>query len=324
MDQSMPRLFRRNFAIALIAHFLAAFALLSLASVSACSTQPKKPRVETPATVIPKAPDPAPVVTGHHNREVVQGQATQEINKVVTGTTVEEPVKKQTAVIDQANKDASAEQIAEMAKAYAITLSAQAAEITRLGNQNSELRGENAKLVQKNKELQAQIDDFGRKVAVYTANGLGALLLLIAVAVGILTKNLQYVGWCLLGSLSGFGAARIIGHWLFPWIIGVSVTIVAGGFTLSHLAQRRKQAEKDRLLTASDDLIQGVEEVRGLFRSPPAEMAEIVRNADTPEKAIEAVKRLGSYVNKTLSEWVTESDGTHDVIKARKRALKLV
>jgi len=277
-----------------------------------------------PPVVIPAAPNPSGVIGDHKNREQVQGVATDKIDNTVKGTPAEEPVKEQTNVIRQANVNASADQVAKLADDFGITVSAQAAEIKRLGSENTRITTENADLVKKNGELQARLDDFGRKVAVYTANGLGALLLLVAVGLGVLTKNLQYVGWCLLGSLCGFGAARIIGHWIFPWIIGVSVIIVAGGFTISHMAQRKKQAEKDRLLKAADDVIGGVEEVRDLFKNPTAEIAEIVRNADTPEKAIEAVKRMGLAINKTLSGWVTDHDGTADVIRARRRALGLI
>jgi hypothetical protein len=306
----------------ILCSFLGAIFALTVFMVPGCTTN-QKPVANKTATPIPAAPDSGKVVGDHQNRERVQGDATDKIDQTVTGTAVEAPVKEQTAIINDANQAASAEQIAKMAADFAVTLSAQSTEIKRLGSENNRISAENAEFVKKNGELQSKLDDFGRKVAVYTANGIGALLLLVAVAVGILTKNLQYVGWCLLGSLGGFGAARIIGHWIFPWVIGVSVLIVAGGFTLSHMAQRRKQAEKDRLLKAADDVIQGVEEVRGLFKEPPAEMAEIVRNADTPEKAIEAVRRLGAYVNKTLSAWVTDYDGTADVIKARRRTLGL-
>ena len=316
---------RKTAISSFLCQLLAILCIAALVNGLGCVSRTKKqPPPGAPPTVIPAAPVSAGVIQGHRDRETVQFDAAERINVSVTGLPVEAEVRGQTTVIVDANKVASADQIARMAAAFEVTITAQATEIKRLGAENTRLAADNTALAESNAALQNRLDDFGRKVAVYTANGIGALLLLIAVGVGILTKNLQYVGWCMLGSVCGFGAARLIGHWLFPWIIGGSITLVVVGLVVAYLFDQRRKAEKERLAKASDDLIQGVEEVRGLFKSPPAEMAEIVRNADTPEKAIDAVKRLGVFVNKTLSEWVTDHDGTHDVIKSRRRQLGLI
>lgn len=313
---------RKTTALSFLCQLLA---LVCLAAMLGCvSRGGKSAPPPAPPTVIPAAPVSAGVIQGHRDREGVQSAAVERINVSVTGLPVEAVVRGDTSVIVDANKTAPADQIARLAAGFEVTITAQATEIKRLGADNTRLAADNTALAEGNATLQAKLDDFGRKVAVYTANGLGALLLLIAVAVGILTKNLQYVGWCMLGSVCGFGAARVIGHWLFPWVIGGSVTLVVCGLVVAYLFDQRRKAEKERLAKASDDLIQGVEEVRALFRNPPAELANIVLNASTPDQAIEAVKRLGAALNKVLSEWITDADGTHDVIKSRRRQLGLI
>jgi hypothetical protein len=260
------------------------------------------------------------VVKGHHHREQVQFEAAERINVVVTGTSVEEPVKRDTAVIVQANKDASAEQIAEMAQSFAVTITAQATEIKRLGADNEALRGENKKLVEANAALQSQLDDFGRKVAVYTANGIGALCLLAAIAAGILTKNLTYVGWCMVGSFLGFGTARVVGHWIFPWVVGVGSVIIVAGVVCVLVMERRKA----KRLAVADDVIAAVEEIRGFLKSPPVEVVEEIRKAESTEAAVAVLRRVGERVKRILSDWITEHDGSAAVVDERRRALRLI
>lgn len=315
---------RKSTAAAVASYLLAGLVLVALGNVVGCSTPTGKSGKGSVPGVIPKAPDGASVVGAHMNREGVQFHAAERINVLVTGTAEEAPVKEQTAAIVDANKVASAAQIEDLTKAYAVTIDAQAREIDRLAKQNGGLVKENTGLVKTNSELQAKLDDFGRKVAVYTANGLGALLLLCAVAAGILTKNLTYVGWCVAGSALGFGTARVVGHWLFPWIIGVGAVVIIAGGVVAFLVERKKAADKARLLAASDDIIAAVEEIRGFLKSPPVEIVESIRYADTPEKALAALRGVGDRVKTILSAWVSEADGTAAVVDARRRALHLI
>jgi hypothetical protein len=307
------------FVCQLIAILCVAVFLNGLGCVSRSKNAPPKQ-----ATVIPAAPAADGVIAGHKNRESVQFEAAERINVEVTGLSVEPVVREQTSVIVEANRVASADQIADLATAFGATVTAQATEIKRIGAENARLASDNADLVKKNAELQAKLDDFGRKVAVYTANGIGALLLLTAVAVGMLTKNLTYVGWCVAGSGLGFGTARVVGHWLFPWVIGVGAVLILAGGVIAFVIERKRAADKARQLAAADDVIAAVEEIRAFLKSPPVEIVESIRSADTTENALAALRGVGDRVKTILSSWVSELDGTAAVVDARRRALKLI
>lgn len=284
-------------------------------ALSACAGAPAKTKPHS----IPAAPSAAPVVTGHFEREKVQFAAADRID-VVAGTVggdARTSIQADTETIRQANRDASAAQIDDMAKAYGATVKAQAGEMTRL-------TAENTKLTTANTELQAKLDDFGRKVAVYTANGIGALLLLGAVAVGIMTKSPTYVAWCVAGSSLGFGTARVVGHWIFPWVVGVGAVLTLSGGIVLLLHERRNATQKSRQLAAGDDVIAAVEEVRTFLKSPPSEVIESIRTADTHERAAAAFRVISDRVKGILSTWVSKDDGTAAVVDARRRALNLI
>ena len=288
---------------------ISALIALFVFSINGCSTA----AISKVPTVIPPPPNSASVIGDHKNRETVQGKATDSIDKTVTGTTVEAPVKEQTAVIRDANKAASADEIAKMAADFSLTLSAQATELKRL-------QSENKRLTESNTSLTAQLDDFGRKIAVYTCNGIGGLLLLAAVVVGIATKDLGYVAWCLGGSFFGFGAARVIGHWLFPYIVGGGVLIIVAAAVFVFLKERSKAKH----LSVADDMVGGIEDIRALFKTPPAEIVEAIRNADSTEKAIAAAKAIGAMVGRTLDGWIKEVPGNAALVDERRRALGLI
>lgn len=148
------------------------------------------------------------------------------------------------------------------------------------------------------------------------------------------TVALAYFGLRAFAGLTGFGAILCLGlaqlisqPWfetVFNWSLAVIVAAFVGVGLYEFRRQLRLKADALRQHTAADDVISGLEEVRALFKEPTAEMAEIVRNATTPEQAIEAVRKLGKFANEKLAGWVTEADGTAAIIDARRRALKLI
>lgn len=305
----------------IINFLLCALAAIVMFSVPGCLT-PTTP-AKGKKTNVPPAPDSGPVVAGHKEREARQDEATDTIDETVEGTPVEKPVKEQTAVIRQANKDASAAQIEAMAGAFSVTVGAQAKEIARL-------EALVAKLEKTIAELTAKLEDFGRKVVIYTLNGLGGLFILLAVGAGILTKSPAVVAWPAGGSIFCFGAARFIGHWLFPWACaGAILCVVAGAviYALKHFERKRAaaaiEAGKQRLLKVGDDVISAVEDARATLKKPSAEAVDAILKADTTEKALAAVAKIKAEMDEQLSKWVTKDDGTRALVDQRRTELQL-
>ena len=158
-------------------HFLsmlgAALLACGLLSLPGCVTWGKKPAPGQPGPTPPTPAETKRIVAGHHTREAVQFKAAERINVVVTGTEVEVPVKEQTAIIVQANKDASAQQIDDMAAAF---LRATAALEAR--------HGEDQRTIASLREENARLKDAAAQETVSTLRKIGLGCLGLALVVG--------------------------------------------------------------------------------------------------------------------------------------------
>jgi hypothetical protein len=122
-----------------------------------------------------------------------------------------------------------------------------------------------------------------------------------------------------LGS-AAFSLSWAVAQWWFYWACG-GITFLTVGL-LCWLAYRHQKDQHH--ISAADDVIAGVEDVRSMLKNPTAELAELVRGADTTEKAIAAVRKLGHAVGGAIAQHVTEADGTAALVDARRRAMKLI
>lgn len=188
------------------------------------------------------------------------------------------------------------------------------------------LTGENAQLKKDNTALTTRLtdlEDAERKKQILILRGLGVFC---AVAAGALIYFGQrsFAGLAGITSVILLGLAQLISQPWFSLAFNIALGLTFLSFLGVGIYEFRRKIRDKRLATAHDDVIKGVEEVRALFRNPPAELAEIVRNAATPEEAIEAVRKLGKALNAKMAEFVTEGDGTAAIIDERRRALGLL
>ena len=91
-----------------------AFLSVILLAMAGCQTGNKQP--------ISSAPSPAPVIASNQEREAIQFKAAEVIDVTVKGTSVETPVKAETAKIVKANQSAPASGIETLVKAYEATI----------------------------------------------------------------------------------------------------------------------------------------------------------------------------------------------------------
>lgn len=221
-----------------------ALALLCLA-LTGCATN-RQPE-QTPPPKAPTAAEVGTLVKGHHQREAVQFQAAERINLSVTGLAVEADVREQTGVIVQANRDASAQQIDDMAAAF---LRATATFDTRHAEDQktiAALRAENERL--KDAEMRATAASLRKwgisLVLIGTAVALAAKLIPLGATIGA-------AGFLLLAAAQIW--VRVASHPYFDLTAGALIVgiLSAGVWAVVHAYKKgdltqKALREKDRL-----------------------------------------------------------------------------
>ncbi|NBW10616.1 MAG: hypothetical protein EBR82_21585 [Caulobacteraceae bacterium] len=156
---------------------------------------------------------PASVISGQKEREQVQFKAAEAIDLKVAGTSVETPVKAETARIVRANQIAPATNVEALVASYEATIKAKASE--------------NEALEKKIVELQ----DAERKKQVTLLRLIGVGAVLAAVALGYF----RMTGFAALAgatALFAFGMGQLISQpWfatVFNWSLGTTAAIAVG------------------------------------------------------------------------------------------------
>jgi len=196
-----------------------AFLSVILLAMAGCQTGNKQP--------IPSAPSPAPVIASNQEREAVQFKAAEVIDVTVKGTSVETPVKAETAKIVKANQSAPASGIETLVKAYEATIEGQAKEIEKLSKQVESL---------KDAEMKAQ----ARTLRWF---GLGALA--VAALLGY-ARQIQFAAIAGLVGLGSLGLAQLVTQpWFMPAVTAVSgIILVSVGVVIYRSLKQGTLASK--------------------------------------------------------------------------------
>lgn len=286
--------------------FLCGLCLASLLFIAGCNTATR------PTPEKPVRPDASNVAGRHEAKDKTVNVEADKIDSTVKGTPQAAEVRASTDAQRAAVAAAPAKEIVELAANFNRALDL-------VEKRAAALEADNVSL---NKRL-GELTDAERKKQILILRGLG---IVCAVAAGALI----YFGQRSFSGLAGIisvillGLAQLISQPWFDLAFNIALGLAFLAFLGVGIYEFRQKLRAKRLSTAHDDVIAGVEEVRALFRNPTAELAEIVRNAHTPEEAIEAVRKLGKALNAKMAEYVTEADGTAALIDERRRALKLL
>jgi hypothetical protein len=196
-----------------------AFLSVILLALAGCQTGNKQP--------VPSAPSPTPVISGHQEREAVQFKAAEAIDVTVKGTSVETPVKAETAKIVKANQSAPASGIETLVKAYEATIDGQSKEIEKLSKQVEAL---------KDAEMKTQ----ARTLRWF---GLGAIA--IAALLGY-ARQIQFAAIAGLVGLGSLGLAQLVTQpWFMPAVTGVcAIILVAVGVVIYRSLKQGTLASK--------------------------------------------------------------------------------
>lgn len=181
--------------------------LLAVFVLVGCQTGRKNPGTADTKVV------PVPVLAAQNDRERVQFKAAEAIDLTVAGTSVETPVKAETARIVRANQIAPASSVEALVNAYEATIKAKATE-----NENLE-----------KKIVELQDAERKKQVALLRLIGVGAML--AAIALGYFRMG----GFAALAgavALVSFGMGQLISQpWfatVFNWSLGVTAAIAVG------------------------------------------------------------------------------------------------
>jgi uncharacterized protein YjeT (DUF2065 family) len=185
------------------------FSILAIFLLTGC------PSIRGKVTQSNQAILPAPVLASQHEREKVQFKAAEAIDVTVAGTSVEVPVKAETAKIVQANQSAPASGVETLVNAYETTIKAQVKEIEELKKQVE---------AAKNAELKTQ-------AATLRWFGLGAIA--IAALLGY-ARQIQFAAIAGLVGLGSLGLAQLVTQpWFMPAVTAVcGIILVAVGFVI--------------------------------------------------------------------------------------------
>ncbi len=196
-----------------------AFLSVILLALAGCQTGNKHP--------VPSAPSPAPVISGHQDREAVQFKAAEAIDVTVKGTSVETPVKAETAKIVKANQSAPASGIETLVKAYEATIEGQVKEIEKLSKQVEAL---------KDAEMKTQ----ARTLRWF---GLGAIA--IAALLGY-ARQIQFAAIAGLVGLGSLGLAQLVTQpWFMPAVTALcAIILVAVGVVIYRSLKQGTLASK--------------------------------------------------------------------------------
>lgn len=240
-----------------------------------CHTKPAKDGSRSSS-----APVPAPVLAAQAEREKIQFEAAQAIDATVTGTSVEAPIKAETAKITQANTAAPVAQIDALVKAYERTIEAGQVEIAKLKEQVE---------AAKNAELKTQ-------AATLRWFGLGALA--VAALLGY-ARQIQFAAISGLVGLGSLGLAQLVTQpWFMPAVTAVcAIILVAVGVviyrslkqgTLASKAQHEAQQIKEALAVIVPVLDEAKGKLGDAFKVNVLD--ELSKRMDWAEK--QAIKQL--------------------------------
>lgn len=161
---------------------------------------------------------------------------------------------------------------------------------------------------------------YGLGVALMLIAGIRAYLAVQTGGLGVkgAAKSTVFLG---LMAMICFGLGKLVSQWWFWWACGAVIVAVLSWFIWLMVSEERAK----RLAKVADDVIGGVEDIRKAFKQPSAKLVQSIQNASTPAEAEAAAKNmLREVVDPTLSEWVTEGDGTAQLVDERRRATGLV
>lgn len=192
-----------------------------------------------------------------------------------------------------------------------------------------------------NKIIEDERNDVAKKTQFYLTMGCYGLGVLCVIGAAVRTyMAVQTMGVGLVsaaksaGTLGLFAAlffalGRLTSQPWFWWACGIVLVITVIGVVAIFVidAKKTKALAQDhaQVKGVSDDLITAISDIRNGLKKPSAALVQKVQQAKTPEEASAAVTAvLTDVVNPTLSEYVTEGDGTAAYVDNRRRALALV
>lgn len=160
-----------------------------------------------------------------------------------------------------------------------------------------------------NADLRQQISDENRNRLVRWLTIAAVVLFVAGIAIAALTQGRAIVtaAWFAGGGLAAGAAARVIGHWLFPWFAwGAAALGIAGGawFLWTHIRTGRalEATDKDRALLeeTAAHVVKQIDSAKG----PGADvvmlnLAELGRSMDRKHK--DAIERLRTRIKKTAT-----------------------